>query len=153
MGLEAFGIDASSEQLRRQVLDAQQAWGDDAGSHIWALAAVVEARDLRAIDLYQGGKFKRWALTEVEAHVRAGHPVVLQVSYRALPERQDSPYFGDHYIVITGLTERGFLYNDAIDSDGPGFDRWMTATQLQRAMYTNDRRYTYAGFAVAGAGV
>jgi hypothetical protein len=64
-------------------------------------------------------------------------------------EREASPYFGDHYIIITGVMADGYLYNDAIDADGVGYDRLISADGLARAMTTSDRRYTAAGFALA----
>ena len=69
--------------------------------------------------------------------------------YRALPGREGAFFFGDHYIVVTGILDDGFLYNDPIDYDGPGWDRVMSGERLARAMDTSDRRYVQAGFAVA----
>ena len=40
--------------------------------------------------------------------------MIVQVVYRGLPGREDSGYWGDHYIVITGLMGDQFLYNDPI---------------------------------------
>jgi hypothetical protein len=77
--------------------------------------------------------------------------VVVQVVYRGLPGRADSAYYGDHYIVVTGLVGDQFLYNDPIGGpiEGPGWDRVMSAAQLQRAMNASDRPYTHTAFAVA----
>lgn len=152
MGLAALGIDVSSTELREGVMDAQEIWGDDAGTFIWALAATVEAYGLRALDLYQNDVQKRWSAQDVRRHVEAGRPALLQVRYRALPGREEKLYWGDHYIVVTGLVDDWFLYNDPIDNDGPGYDRYMTAGELGMAMNAADRRYSYAGFAFAPRG-
>jgi hypothetical protein len=149
MGLGAFGIDTNQTDLRDAVLDAQQIWGDDAGTFIWALAAVADAHGVRALDLNQNGRQKRWSVADVRAHVEAGHPVLLQVRYRALPGREEKLYWGDHYIIVSGLTDDGVLYSDPIDNDGPGYDRLMSNSQLATAMNAADRRYVFAGFAFA----
>lgn len=148
MALEALGTPLSSAQLRREVLDAQQLWGDDVGVYMEALARVAEAHGARVLDLHQADGLKRWTLDDVRRHVRQGHPVILQVVYRALPGRERSPYYGDHYIVITGLLGDQFLYHDSVDSDGLGHDRVISPERLARAMNASDRTYAYAGFAL-----
>jgi hypothetical protein len=55
-------------------------------------------------------------------------------------------YWGDHYIVITGVSGEYFLYNDPID-DGPGYGRLIHAEQLRRAMAASD--FPMAAFATA----
>jgi hypothetical protein len=149
MALEALGMARSSAQLREEVLDAQEIWGDDAGVYMDALAIVAGRHGAQVLDLFQNGELRRWSLEDIRRHLREGRPVILQVVYRALPGRQDSEYYGDHYIVITGLMGDGFLYNDAVDSDGVGYDRVMTAAELSRAMRASDTTYAYAGFALA----
>jgi len=150
MGLEALGIEVSSAQLRREVLDAQGLWGNDVGVYMEALARVGAGHGARVLDLFQGRALKRWSLDDIRAHLHAGQPVILQVRFRALPGHQGAPYYGDHFIIVTGLVGDDFLYNDPIDSDGLGYDRLMTPAELQRAMNANDRKYAYAGFALAG---
>lgn len=147
MALASRGIHATSQEVRNVVLDAQEIWDDDAGTYIWALAMAAEVYGLRPLDLYEHGVQKRWTVADVRRHVEAGRPVLLQVRYRALPGREQKNYFGDHYVVVTGLVENGFLYHDPIDSDGPGYDRFMTAAQLGAAMNAADRRFSFAGFA------
>ena len=88
-------------------------------------------------------------LDDIRAHVRQGQPVIVQVRYRSLPGRGGVYYFGDHYILVTGVVGDGFLYNDPIDYDGAGWDRVMSGERLARAMDTSDRRYAQAGFAVS----
>ncbi len=151
MGLEYLGRRVSSERVRRVVLDAQNIHGNDVGTFIWALAAAAGHFEARAIGLYEGGVQRRWSTDDVRHHVENGEPVILQVAYRALPGRENALYGGDHYIIVTGLVGDGFLYNDPVDSDGIGYDRVMTAAQLERAMNATDRRYAYAGFALARA--
>lgn len=157
MALETFGIDVSPRDLRTQVLLAQdgEPWEDDSGSFIWALADVAQRYKLKTYGLYEtdGTTLRRWSADDVRGEVRRGHPVILQVRYRGLPRRGDSDYYGDHYIVVTGLLGAGFLYNDSIwgpsENEGPGFDRLMSEAELLRAMNTSDRPFAYSGFALS----
>jgi hypothetical protein len=66
-----------------------------------------------------------------------------------LPGREGAFYFGDHYIVVTGTLDDGFLYNDPIDHDGPGWDRVISGERLATAMNTSDQRYARAAFSVS----
>ncbi len=151
MGLEYLGKSLSSGQVRRVALDAQGIRGNDVGTYIWALAAAADRLEARALDLYEDRGQHRWSTDDVRRHVENGEPVILQVAYRALPGRENALYGGDHYIIVTGLVDDGFLYNDPVDSDGIGYDRVMTAAQLDQAMNATDRRYVHAGFALAPA--
>lgn len=149
MGLEALGINVSSEQLRREVMDAQGMWGDEAGTLIDALAEVAQRYGVLAIDLSENRGLKRWTVDDVRRHLSAGRPVIVQVAFRALPGRAARPYASDHYLIITGVVGEDVIYNDSIDSDGIGWDRIMSGADLERAMNATDRRYSYAGFALA----
>ncbi|HYY89680.1 MAG TPA: C39 family peptidase [Chloroflexota bacterium] len=156
MVLEANGHNLEPRTLRDQVLDAEDfpRWDDDAGSYIWALARVAEANGVKTFGLFADAaetRLHRWSLDDVRQSVRAGRPVVVQVVYRGLPKRQDSPYRGDHYIVVTGLVGDDFLYNDPIGGpvEGPGWDRVMSPVQLERAMNASDTPFTHTAFAVS----
>jgi hypothetical protein len=146
MILEAHGVRASATEVRRQVMGLQGTPNcADCGSFIEHLAGAVERYGLQPLRLNGGdGKLRRWTLDDVRADLRAGHPVLPQVMYRQLPGREDAPYWGDHYIVVTGIVGDFFLYNDPID-DGPGYGRIIHADQLQRAMATSD--FPMAAFA------
>jgi len=151
MVLAAYGREVPTADLRALVNDLQGTWGRyDEGTFIQNLAVIAERYGLRALDLYDGRRLRRWTLEDVRRHLRAGHPVVPQVRFRDLPGRQESPYRGDHYIVITGYEGEVFLYNDPIDRDGPGMDRRISAAQFERAWRNADPRYARAALAVAG---
>ena len=60
--------------------------------------------------------------------------LVVALGWRALPGREDSDYWGDHFVVITGMVGDAFLYNDPIDRGGLGYDRVMSADTLAAAM-------------------
>ncbi len=149
MGLESLGVKVSSTELRRQVLSAQGMWGNNVGTLMDALAKVASANGARPIGLFEGGRIAKWSLRDVREQLQAGRPVIVQVRFRALPGRAGVRYFNDHYIILTGLSGDNFLYNDPLDSDGPGGNRLMTPAQLDAAMDATDKRYAYAAFALA----
>ena len=150
MALAAFGVDVPPRQLRAEALDAQHMWGNNSGTLITALASVVEGHGLHALGLYaDGGGIDPWSLDDIRGQIALGHPVVLQVRYRSLPGRANVPYFQDHYILVTAVVPDGFLYNDPIDADGLGWDRFISGDRLYAAMNATDHRYAYAAFAVA----
>jgi LysM repeat protein len=149
MALDAFGVAVPSRQLRAAALDAQHMYGNGVGTLITALAQVVQQNGLSALDLRDGsGALRRWGLDDIRAHIQAGHPVIVQVRYRSLPGRGGAYYFGDHYILVTGIVGDGFLYNDPIDIDGLGWDRAISGSTLRVAMNASDQRYAYAAVAV-----
>jgi Peptidase_C39 like family len=157
MALESFGVNLPAPEVRGQVLNSENfnPNDDDAGSFIWALAEVAQNHGLRTLGLYEpdGGALHRWSTDEIRDSVRRGQPVIVQVVYRGLPGREDSLYYGDHYIIITGLLGNDFLYNDPIGGqvahEVPGFDRLITPTQLRRAMRASDTPYAYTAFAIS----
>jgi LysM repeat protein len=149
MALDAFGISVPLRQLRAEALDAQRMYGNGVGTLITALASVIDKHGLSTLDLYADGALHKWTLDDIRAHVRQGHPVIVQVRYRSLPGRGGVFYFGDHYILVTGVVSDGFLYNDPIDVDGLGWDRVMSGDRLRTAMDASDRRYAYTAFAVS----
>ncbi|TME30104.1 MAG: hypothetical protein E6I75_21050 [Chloroflexi bacterium] len=149
MALDAFGVSVPPRQLRAEALDAQHMYGNGVGTLITALAQVVEKNGLTAIDLRDdSGGLRRWSLDDIRAHVREGHPVIVQVRYRSLPGRGGAYYFGDHYVLVTGVVGDGFLYNDPIDIDGIGWDRVISGATLRVAMNASDQRYAYSAVAV-----
>jgi hypothetical protein len=156
MALESFGLNEQASDLRGQVLSSENFGSDDsdAGSYIWALANVARTYGLQPHGLYDGdGALHHWSTDEIRASVRSGQPVIVQVVYRGLPGREDSQYYGDHYVIITGLVGNDFLYNDPIGgriaNESPGYDRLMTATELQRAMHASDSEYAFSAFGLA----
>jgi hypothetical protein len=148
MAMEAFGVSLPGRQVRAAALDAQHIYGNGVGTLITALAAVAQQQGLSVAGLYDGGGVHRWSLDDIRAQVQQGHPVVVQVRYRSLPGRGGAYYFGDHYILVTGVVTAGFLYNDPMDIDGVGWDRVISADRLRTAMNASDQRYAYAAFAV-----
>ncbi len=160
MAMSVFGVNVPLGPLREQVLVAQDMNPSDAdsGSFVWALGSVAESYGLQAVSLYEsdGQTLHRWTVDDVRQQVKQGRPVVLQARYRALPGHEDIAYYGDHFVVVTGLVGDNFLYDDPIPSSGskakPGWDRVMTPAQLDLAMNASDQDFAYTGFAVARGG-
>jgi LysM repeat protein len=150
MALDAFGVNFPPRELRSEALDAQHMYGNGTGTLITALAQVAEEHGLRALDLRSpDGGIRHWGLDDIRAHIQVGHPVIVQVRYRSLPGRGGAYYFGDHYVLVTGIVGDGFLYNDPIDVDGIGWDRVISGAALQVAMKASDSRYAYSAVAIA----
>jgi len=150
MALEAYGLSDSQSRIREAALKLQDMDDcDDCGTFIQVLASVVEGRGLRTFGLRDNpDTFHRWTIDEVRRQVQDGHVVIPQVKFRMLPGRLDSPYYGDHYIVISGISGSSFLYNDPVDSDGRGYGRLITAAQLDKAMDAAHDEFSRAAFAV-----
>jgi LysM repeat protein len=149
MALDAFGVDVAPRQLRAEALDAQHMYGNGTGTLITALAQVAEEHGLSSLDLRdEDGSIRRWSLDDIRGHIQRGQPVIVQVRYRSLPGRGGAYYFGDHYILVTGVVGDGFLYNDPIDVDGLGWDRVISGAALRTAMNASDTRYAYSAVAI-----
>ena len=150
MALSAFGVDVAPRQLRAEALDAQHMHGNGVGTLITALASVAAENGLSPVDLREDdGSLKRWSLDDIRAHVQRGQPVIVQVRYRSLPGRGGAYYFGDHYILVTGVVGDGFLYNDPIDIDGLGWDRVISGATLNVAMNASDAQYAHSAVAIS----
>ena len=144
MAMEAFGISLSTAQARSLATRYMGIYSPWTGTTLEALRHVAQSHGLEGLDLYEGGRYKRWSLEDVRRHLRAGHPVIPQLRYRLMPGRE---WFGvtfDHYVVLTGLDGDDFVYNDPATIGGRG-QNVMTAKQLQRAWMGSD----HPGAAVA----
>ncbi|HEY3081719.1 MAG TPA: C39 family peptidase [Chloroflexota bacterium] len=160
MVLAAYGRYVPTGEVRGLVNDLQGTWGVyEAGSFIENLAVIAGRYGLQARGLFPAtpgaGKGKpgknvlrRWTLAELRRALEAGQPVVPQVRYRSLPGHEESDYWGDHFVVLTGYDGDAFVYHDPVDRHGPGEDRRVPAAQLDAAWRTSE--FPYAAFAVVG---
>lgn len=144
MAIESFGIFVPTAQARAIANRAMGVYDPFGGTTLESLRAVAEAYGLQGLDLHENGKYKRWTLDDVRAHLRAGHPVIPQLRYRMMPGREWIWVGYDHYVVITGMVGDDFIINDPIGIDGRG-ERVLTAAQLTRAWMNSD----FPGAAVA----
>jgi hypothetical protein len=69
----------------------------------------------------------------VRWHLQQGHPVITLVKYRNLPGHSQSLSDWDHYIVISGLTPNGFIYNDAAFATTLGYGLEISDVELEYA--------------------
>jgi uncharacterized protein YvpB len=156
MVLAAYGQPVATMEVREHVNQVQGTPGNyDAGSFIESLWDVAAIYGLTPSGLFAGARGKRgktelrrWTMAEVRSAIDAGHPIVPQVWYRGLPGRENRPYQGDHYVVVTGYTDDEVIYHDPIDKDGPGASRRMTWTQFDKAWRNSD--FPYAAVKIAG---
>jgi len=147
MALEYLGTTVDTAQLRDAANRLQGTSGPDVGFGIEHLASVAELFGARSLDLYQGRSFRRWSVEDLRGHLRERHPVIVELRFRQMPGRSQSETWDDHYVVITGVLEDHFIYNDSVDTDGPGYARIMTEGDLMRAWARSD--FPFAAFAVA----
>ncbi len=144
MAIEAFGTYVPTAQSRSIAMRAMGIYDPFSGTTLESLRTVAEAYGLKGLDLHEDGKYKRWTLDDVRAHLRAGHPVIPQLRYRMMPGREWLWVGYDHYVVITGMVGDDFIINDPVGLNGHG-ERVLTAEQLRRAWMNSD----FPGAAVA----
>lgn len=144
MAIESFGIYVPTAQARALANRAMGVYDPFGGTTLESLKAVAETYGLQGLDLHDNGRYKRWTLDDVRAHLRAGHPVIPQLRYRMMPGREWLWVGYDHYVVITGMVGDDFVINDPIGINGHG-ERVLTPAQLQRAWMNSD----FPGAAVA----
>ncbi len=148
MILEYFGLKVETQELRTLANRIQGVYHPNTGVAIEVLESILELYGLTGLDLKQGKALRRWSLDLVRDHLRAGHPVVPQLRYNLLPNREDYRDPDDHYVVLTGYYGDQFFYNDPIDKDGVGYDRVLSAEALLRAWANSSE--PMAAFAVSG---
>jgi hypothetical protein len=146
MVLHYYGIQVSPWDARVSAMKAQGSWVTDEGGYshgygvfIHHLATVAEREGLRTRGLWHREGFRidrlnQWTAADLRNALRDGLPVIAQVRYRSLPGRAGSPFSGDHYVVVHGVSGDGFVYSDPLDRDGGGPARLIAADALEQAM-------------------
>lgn len=137
MILDSFGIAVPTATLRERAHRFQGTSGLDTGFLLEVLEQVVESYGLEGQALLKNRRYRGWTLDDVRRHLRAGHPVILQLRYRLMPGREWASVSYDHYLVLTGIDGDDFLFNDPIPWSGKGQGR-ITAAQLLRAWGSSD---------------
>ena len=131
MALGAVGIDRSPITLRH--LAARQMGFDNPndGTTWESLVYAARASGASVGGLYQGNRYRIWSIDDLKREFAQGHPVMLLVRYRSLPDHQTSDFWGDHYIVGLGFDRNGnLIYNDPAFHVGSGADRTISQAQL-----------------------
>jgi hypothetical protein len=134
MVLAGFGLDVGPSQVRDYLNSMIDNYNTDLGTSLDALARIATQAGLTPMDLYsdQGG-YRNWSTDAVRWHVQHGHPVITLVKYRNLPGHTSSLSDFDHYIVITGLTPNGFIYNDGAFATTLGYGLEISDVELEYA--------------------
>ncbi len=150
MVLEAYGLKLPTSTLRNRANQLLGIADPNTGTRVQDLARIVQEYGLSVIGPFDGNRIKRWTLEEARTELQAGRPMVIQVYYPLLPNHRKNPVATDHYIVLVGLSEDGFIFNDSADRDSPGFRQKITAEELTRAWKAS--QFPFAGFAVGPGG-
>jgi len=137
MVLDAFRISGqTTDDLRFRGHTYQGTVGMRTGTALQHIAHVAEDLGVRTTGLYnEAGQFNAWSIDDIRGQLRLGHPVMPLVRLYLLPGNEGAGTRWGHYILLTGLTEDGFLYNDPLQtSDAAGLGRYIPAWQLAQAI-------------------
>jgi len=134
MVLAAFGLEVGPSQVRDYLNSLIDNFNRDLGTSLDVLARIATQAGLTPMDLYSdNGGYRNWSTDAVRWHVIQGHPVITLVKYRNLPGHSSSVSEFDHYIVISGLTPNGFIYNDAAFASTLGYGLEISDVELEYA--------------------
>ena len=147
MALEYYHRFVPTSEVR-VIADRMQGTSDpESGFAIEYLLETVEHFGLKGLGLFSGKNLAKWTLDDLRNSLSRGNPVIPQLRFRQMPGRAGSDYSEDHYVVVTGMHDGDFIYNDSVDSDGPGYGRVMRADDLKRAWGAS--AFPFAAFAVS----
>jgi len=134
MVLAGFGLEVDPSQVRDYLNSLIDNFSTDLGTSLDVLSRIGRDAGLTAMDLYSdGGGYRNWSTDAVRWHVQQGHPVLTLVKYKNLPGHSKSLSEFDHYIVITGLTPNGFVYNDGAFATTLGYGLEISDVELEYA--------------------
>src|SRR5206468_4563165 len=134
MVLAGFGLDVGPSQVRDYLNNLIDNFNTDLGTSLDVLSRIGKEAGLTPMDLYSdAGGYRNWSTDAVRWHVQQGHPVITLVKYRNLPGHGRSLSNFDHYIVISGLTPNGFIYNDAAFASTLGYGLEISDIELDYA--------------------
>jgi hypothetical protein len=134
MVLAAFGLEVGPSQVRDYLNSLIDNYNTDLGTSLDVLAHIGRDAGLTPMDLYSDrGGYRYWSTDAVRWHVEQGRPVITLVKYRDLPGHGQSRSEFDHYVVISGLTPNGFIYNDAAFASTLGYGLEISDIELQYA--------------------
>jgi hypothetical protein len=134
MVLAGFGLEVGPSQVRDYLNSLIDNFDTDLGTSLEVLSHIGKDAGLTPMDLYSDhGGYRNWSTDAVRWHVQQGHPVITLVKYRNLPGHTSSLSQFDHYIVISGLTPNGFIYNDGAFGSTLGYGLEISDVELQYA--------------------
>ncbi|HLZ08025.1 MAG TPA: C39 family peptidase, partial [Chloroflexota bacterium] len=107
-----------------------------------ALVSAAQSTGAGTKGLVGANGYRTWAIEDLKRELALGHPVLLLLRYRLIPDHVGSTYDGDHYVVALGFDQQGNLvYNDPAGTVAHGDRRRLTPTELDDA-WSN----TWAGY-------
>ncbi len=134
MALAGFGLEVGPSQVRDYLNNVIDNFDTDLGTSLDVLSRIGREAGLTPMDLYSdSGGYRNWSTDAVRWHLQQGHPVITLVKYRNLPGHTSSLSEFDHYIVISGLTPNGFIYNDAAFATTLGYGLEISDVELEYA--------------------
>ena len=134
MVLAGFGLEVGPSQVRDYLNNLIDNFNTDLGTSLDVLARIGKDAGLTPMDLYSDSSgYRNWSTDAVRWHVQQGHPVLTLVKYKNLPGHGKSLSEFDHYIVITGLTPNGFIYNDGAFATTLGYGLEISDVELEYA--------------------
>ena len=119
-------------QARKELMKlpgAGYAGDPESGTAIGDLARVALAHNVEAFK-GDGQLSTGWGPERIRKHLSLGHPVIVLTRVGYLPGYKEGTAI-DHYIILTGATASGYVYNDPALSGGKG--RTISEKQLQVA--------------------
>ncbi len=131
MVLQAYGIQASNEQIRAVANRMQGTTSYDTGIALDNLQAIAQQVGLHTEGLTSpDGHYHTWSMADLIREIRRGYPVITLVHYATLPDHSGSPSTSDHYIVVIGVTSQGFVVNDPAFTGNGGYRQLLRPSQL-----------------------
>jgi hypothetical protein len=150
MVLAGFGLEVGPSQVRDYLNSLIDNYNTDLGTSLDVLARIGQQAGLTPLDLYsERGGYRYWSTDAVRWHVEQGRPVITLVKYRNLPGHGQSLSEFDHYIVISGLTPNGFIYNDAAFASTLGYGLEISDIELQYAWENSSIPHHAVAFGLA----
>lgn len=134
MVFAGFGLEVGAPQVREYLNALVDNWDTEIGTSLDVLSRIAREAGLTPLDLYSDrGGYRDWSIEAIRWHVEQGRPVIALMKYNSLPGHTSSLVNTEHYIVITGLTPDGVIYNDAAFSTTLGYGLQMTNEELEAA--------------------
>jgi hypothetical protein len=133
MVLAAYGLDVPPSAIRDYVNYLRDNYNTEEGTSLDSLAWIAWTVGLTPLDLYTQNGYLAWDVDMVREHLLRGQPVITLVKYRSLPGHTSSMSDFDHYIVIAGLYNGDFIYNDAAYSGDVGYGMLISPENLEAA--------------------
>lgn len=114
MAMSYYGEWWSTGSIRQSTNERSGVTGFDEGTDWPSLQYGAETRGFTVVGLYDSsGAYRKWTIDDLVKETDQGHPVLLLVHFRSLPDHVNSSYNGDHYIVFLGLMADGrVVYHD-----------------------------------------